>query len=248
MKIENILDKTFIVGHRGYSSKYPENTFLSFKKALEIVDFIEFDVQFTKDGIAIILHDDTLNRTSDIESFKEFDNSSYKIEDFNYKELLKLNFNYMNKEEKEKLPTLKEFLEFAKNNGLFFNLEIKDLKDTKFHNSCALEVLKLVKEYECEDLVLISSFNHFYLKQIRKKNKNITLAALVDEDKQIDLEFLKKYKINGCNMSDEMISDEYIKIFHENGIFVGVYTVNEKKRKEKLKSMGVNFIFTDELE
>lgn len=248
MKLENILENTYILAHRGYSHKYPENTMLAFEKSIGKADLIEFDVQFSKDGFAVILHDTTLNRTSDIEEFEEFSNSSYKVEDYNYKELLKLNFNFMEKEKKQKIVSLKEFLLFAKEKNIFFNLEIKNLKKSKFSVCTALSILEEVKKHECQNLTIISSFNHEYLKEIREVDKSITLAALVDEHKQIDLEFLKKYSIDGCNMSEDVISEEYIKLFHDNNMFVGSFTVNDKKRKEELKALGVNFIYTDKLE
>lgn len=248
MKLENLHKKSFIVAHRGYSDKYPENTMLSFENALGKADFIEFDVQFTSDGFPIILHDRTLNRTSDVEEFKEYENSSYKVEEFKYKDLLKLNFNFIKEDENQKIVTLKDILIFAKENKIYFNLEIKNLKKTKFNSCTALSILDEIKKYECEDIVIISSFNHNYLKEIREVDKTITLAALVDKEEQIDLEFFKKCKINGCNMSDDLISKEYIDFFHENSMFIGVFTVNDKKRKEELKKLGINFIYTDKLE
>ena len=53
------------IAHRGFKGKYPENTLLAFKKAIDIgVDGIEFDVHLSKDGVPIIIHDETLNRTT----------------------------------------------------------------------------------------------------------------------------------------------------------------------------------------
>lgn len=95
--------------HRGFSGKYPENTMLAFKKAIESgVDGIELDVQLTKDGEVVIIHDETIDRTTDGKGL---------VSSYTYEELSKFDasFIYRNQIEFNKIPTLREYFELIKN-------------------------------------------------------------------------------------------------------------------------------------
>jgi glycerophosphoryl diester phosphodiesterase len=105
--------------HRGASGNYPENTMLSFQKALELgASGIETDVQMTSDGKLVLIHDERVDRTTDGVGF---------VKDYTYSELNKLDAgswlssDYAN----EKIPNFEGFLEFIKNTKLLLNLEIK---------------------------------------------------------------------------------------------------------------------------
>lgn len=240
----NIINKQLLVAHRGYSSLYPENTMLAFEKALKKFDLVEFDVQFTKDGIAVILHDETLIRTSDILEISQLD-SKKTIYEFEYNQIKDLNMNYKNKIPKQTLPKLSEFLDFANFHQMPFNLEIKDLKDSPYHNLATKIIIDLLIDKKSEDLALISSFNFEYIKQIREENDKIQLAALYTSKQKIDLDFLTKYKVNAVHTTQENITDNLIKQLHKNNIFIGVYTINEKEKRNSLFKRGINLIFTD---
>ncbi len=84
-------NKKLIVAHRGARSIRPENTMSAFKEAMKNSDFIELDVAFSKDGVPVIIHDNTLERTSNVKEFKEF-KKPYRVRDYTYKQLLKLDF------------------------------------------------------------------------------------------------------------------------------------------------------------
>ena len=89
--------------HRGFSGKYPENTMLAFQKAIEVgADGIELDVQLTKDGELVIIHDETIDRTTDGKGY---------VIDYTYEELSKFDASYIyrGKVEFNKIPTLKEY-------------------------------------------------------------------------------------------------------------------------------------------
>lgn len=102
------------IGHRGACGHAPENTLLSMRKALEIgVDGFEFDIQLSKDGIPVIIHDDTLERTT---------SGKGKISDFTVKELKELDAG-----KGEKIPTLQEAIEMVdKRTRLFIELKAED--------------------------------------------------------------------------------------------------------------------------
>ena len=89
---KNFNKNNLIVAHRGWRSEYPENTLLAFQASLGHCDFIELDVAFTKDGEAVIIHDDTLTHTSNATALSEF-SSPYNVSDYTYEQLSKLDMS-----------------------------------------------------------------------------------------------------------------------------------------------------------
>ena len=151
-----------IAAHRGFRAIRPENTMSAFKAALGKCDFIEFDVTLCKDGIAVVIHDKTLKRTSNIIRNKKT-HKKKKIHDFTYEELLMLDFaswfiekdpfdtikdKRVNKNDikADQILTLKQVLEFCKKKNLLANIEIKNMKKTPFHKKIVKEIIKVVQE------------------------------------------------------------------------------------------------------
>ncbi|WP_419768745.1 glycerophosphodiester phosphodiesterase [Arcobacter sp.] len=258
-------DEQLLIAHRGLRSLRAENTMAAFKQVIGKYQIVEFDVTFTKDGIAIIIHDDTLERTSNVKEFKEF-KKPYKVADYTYEQLLKLDFSSwfiktppfktikenkvsiedLKKEKIEKIPTLKEVLLFLKQNNIFANIEIKDLENTNFHEIAAKEVLKIVDETKMQNKVIISSFNHVYLKQIHDINPSIETAALQEKEHPKDLiNYLKSLNVKNYNCDFEITDEALVKKLNDEGFYVNVYTLNQKEDIEKLFKWGVKSIFTD---
>jgi glycerophosphoryl diester phosphodiesterase len=135
-----------LLGHRGYSDQYSENTMLAFSKAIESgFDGIETDVHKTKDGVLVLCHDEKINRTSDGKGY---------IKDMTYEELCAYNFG--TKENPQRIPLLKELLELCKGKNVKINLEIKTNKIQ--YPGIELESYQMIKEMGMLDQVLFSSF------------------------------------------------------------------------------------------
>jgi glycerophosphoryl diester phosphodiesterase len=134
-KLQN--DPAIIVaGHRGYKSKYPENTLLGFQKALEAgVDMLEFDLRFSKDHELMVIHDETIDRTT---------NGSGKISDYTVKQLKEFDasdvFTGLGHQE---IPTLEEFCELLKDYpDILLNVEVKPSEDAIEVADKAIEMLR----------------------------------------------------------------------------------------------------------
>ncbi|GAX88370.1 glycerophosphoryl diester phosphodiesterase [Lebetimonas natsushimae] len=215
-------DKPHIIGaHRGYSAKYPENTLTAFKNAK--ADFIEFDVTLTKDNEIVVIHDDTIDRTT---------NGEGKVNNFTLKELKNFTI-YPN----EKIPTLEETLTLCKEINMPVNIELK--KVFKNEKIFLEKVLKTVKKFKLENKVLISSFEHSYLNFF--KENTISIAALFDKPFEID--YLKILNINSVHISKKIATKKFLKKLKDYRVLV--YTVNSKKEADKLFSTGVYGIFSD---
>jgi glycerophosphoryl diester phosphodiesterase len=221
-----------IIGHRGASGYEPENTLLSFKKAIELdVDMIEMDVYRCKTGELIIIHDNTVDRTTNGKGF---------ILDLTFDELRKLNAG-----KGEKIPTLEETLNLL-NCKTKINLELKG-EDT------AGPVYELIKKYVKEknwayDDFYISSFNHRLLQEfisLTPDNAPIKICPLI-YGIPIDLTQYKSiFNAYSLNISRDFINADMIKEAHTLGMKVFVYVVNNPNDALKIKSFGIDGIFTD---
>ncbi|MEA1914839.1 MAG: glycerophosphodiester phosphodiesterase family protein [Campylobacterota bacterium] len=264
----NFTKKNILIAHRGARSHYAENTMIAFEASLEKADAIELDVGFSKDGVAVIIHDDTLERTSDAVKHKEF-KAPYKVVDYTYEELQKLDFSswfmdadpfecikknkiskeYLSTLPTQRIPTLKEVLLFCKKHQMPVNVEIKDMRDTAFDSCAAKEVFSIIKQLDMASLVLISSFNHQYLKEFYKMAPYIATAALQENEHPKDLiPYLKSIPTQLYHPRITIANKELIETLNSAGFFVNVFTVNASKDKKRFFDYGATAVFTDFLE
>ncbi len=242
-----------IGGHRGSRTLRPENTLSSLKESIGHCDFIEVDVQLSSDKIPIIMHDDTLERTTNVKEIEAYKKRvPYKVSDFTYHELCNLDYGswfYSGETRYEPLLSLKKVLEFIKENQLFINIEIKDLHDSFSDEEVVSTVLNEIDNFDVENLIILSSFRHEYLPLCKQKLPNIPTAALV-EGKHPDslIEYLKSLGVDAYNFNDELVDKKTVKKLRDAGFYVNIYTVNDPVRRKQLFSMGVNGVFCDYLD
>lgn len=217
-----------VVGHRGFAGKYPENTILSFKKAIEIgVDFIELDVRETKDGKLVVIHDEKIDRTTDGIGF---------VKEMSYKEIEKydagIKFGYRG----EKIPLLSDVFEEI-GDKVKILIEIKECEINKLVN--------LIEKYKMEENVFVGSFNFEYLKKVRKKLP-IVATALISGP--IPYDYLKeciKLGIRKLDIEFHYLNNEIVKKMISLGFLVNTWTPNTKEDIGKVISYGVQFVTTD---
>ncbi len=139
--------------HRGYSGKYPENTMLAFRKAVEAgADGIELDVQLTKDGVPVIIHDELVDRTT---------NGKGRVKEMTLDELRQLDASYIYAGQYgvTRIPTFREYCEFVRDLPITTNIEMK----TGIFEYLGIEekVLDMIREFHLEDKVIISEYCEF---------------------------------------------------------------------------------------
>ena len=143
-----------IFAHRGFSGYYPENTMLAFQKVAEetVADGIELDIQLTKDGEIVIMHDEMLDRTT---------NGSGWLKDHTLEErkMLSVGVNVKGFFPRQTIPTLREYFTWLKTTKLITNIELK----TSYFEYEGIEekLIAMVKEFGLEDQIWYSSFNHY---------------------------------------------------------------------------------------
>ncbi|MDP1573821.1 MAG: glycerophosphodiester phosphodiesterase family protein [Coxiellaceae bacterium] len=231
----------FAIAHRGASQLAPENTLaaLSLAKKKGAIA-VECDIQLTKDNVPVILHDATLNRTT---------NGSGLLSQTAYKKIETLSAGewFSKKFVKEKIPTLQEWLETASTLDLLLNLEIK-ARTEKQAVILAKVVCDHIEKFYAKKLPLplISSSNLFVLKNIFKTNKKLAQGYLIE--KKVTRDFMqqcKKINIVAINQPYALFNAHYVQEIHTHQLKTLAYTVNDKNLANELKKIGVDGIFTD---
>ena len=168
------LKRVGIWAHRGCSMMNPENTLLAFKKAAELegITGIEFDVQLTRDGEIVVIHDERVDRTTD---------GTGNVRDYTLAELKKLSI--AGDDDSYRIPTLREVLELLKpycvNKGQKLNIELKN--SVVRYEGMEQKVIDMVSEFNLEDYVVYSSFNHDSIGLVRQLKADADVAYLAGD-------------------------------------------------------------------
>ncbi len=231
-----------VIAHRGASGYHPENTMAAFSRAVALgADMIECDIQLSKDGIPMVIHDEELSRTTNGKGF---------VRDFTAKELQKLDAGswFSQKNAGERIPTLQEVLHFVKGK-VSINIEIK-AESVSVHpeNGIAQKAIALVKEFEMESHVLFSSFNYRAISHIQNMDKRLFTALLYErkqaKGQQIS-ELMARYGAGVFNCSMRQFTKKRAQRLLKAEIPVLVYTVNKPTAMQKMLKRGAVGIFTD---
>jgi len=249
-KLEKI-KRPWIVAHRGYSGRYPENTASAFEAAIGAgADMIELDVCLTKDRIPVVIHDQTLERTTDGHGM---------VSDFKLSELKKLDAgSWFSPEFKgESIPTLEEILLKIKGK-ISVNIEIKPESYESAGPTDAIEnqICKMVEKFGMNESVLISSFEHSFFTRIKlwlsKDNNQTSLRIAPLQEKDLSEEnVLKLCKVTEAysfHPDERFLTPSFIKTLNANSFRTIAYTINDEKRIAQLAKWGVTGIITDEPE
>jgi len=226
--------RTLVFGHRGASAYAPMNTIPAFELAKKQgADGIELDVHRTKDGHVIILHDFSVDSTTD---------GTGDINDMTLAQLKQLDAGswFHPSFANTRIPTLEEVF-LAVGRHLFINIEIK----SRQVESDGLEALvaQLVHDYGLAERVIVSSFNPYVLVRFRALLPNIPLAYLTAPDelfaKPANLSFEVHHPYQG------VLNAESIAKYRTEANFINTWTVNDNARAIELAKMGVNGLISD---
>ena len=230
-----------VFAHRGASGDYPENTILSFEKALTLpIDGIELDVHKSKDGKLLVIHDEDVQRT-----FK----GKGLVKDYTLEELQNFKcrkFEFIDND-LCKIPTLEDVFELIKDKNITLNIEAKT---DQIHYDLEQDVLDLVDKYNLRNNVLISSFNHKCLNIFKNIDSDYKYGALYEDEKDYAPEknvvvHAKKLNVYSINISKELVTKEMVNLAHKNNLKVYVYTINSPSQMRKMIDCGVDAVFSD---
>jgi len=218
-----------IIGHRGAKGHAPENTLISFQKALDLgVDGMELDVHLSADNQIMVIHDETVNRTTNGDGF---------VNQLSLQELKSLQIA-----DEHQIPTLAEVLDLV-DRKIFINIELKG-KDT------AKPILALIEKYIATknwnyNSFLISSFDWNALQEVHQLNPKIALGVLTETDVDLAIGFAQFINAKSIHPYFHLLDKENTMLMQQKGFQVFPWTVNEPEDIQKIKSYTVNGIITD---
>jgi glycerophosphoryl diester phosphodiesterase len=249
--MEKSLQHVERVAHRGGSHLAPENTLAAFRNALTLmVDAIELDVQMTRDGKAIVFHDNTVERLT---------NGKGNILDLDFAYLRSLNAAAHfpgGWPQEQQIPTLREVLDFAKGR-LQVHVEIKSSKRDGVYGRYPQIAESVVNEIRAANMlnqVLVVSFDWSVLPLVRSLEPRIVTGMLVSNDiwpVQSDrgletlLQQAQQLQVEWINMHYELFTHEMPRIFHDHNLKLGLWTVNTIDALQRFVHAGVDSLTTD---
>ena len=256
-----------IGAHRGFRSIRPENSLAAFEASLGHCHFIELDIQMSRDGIAIVTHDEDLGRTCNATEIAiRLGKTSLRVDDWDMTELRQLDFGSwflrtdpfgtiqdgtVSRQAIEQLPpqrlmTLKELLAWQGRVQIPLNIEIKD-QLTRRHDTTIVEaVLTAIHEAGCQEQIIISSFRHDYLREIHQKAPRTLIGAL-QEGRHPDnlIAYLTDLGAHAYHPDLEITTLDLIHELRGNGFGVNIFTVNDPSLGRQLLQEGATAVFTD---
>jgi glycerophosphoryl diester phosphodiesterase len=235
--------RPLLIGHRGYPALCPENTLASFEGAMQAgCDMIELDVTLTKDRKVVVIHDDTLDRTTNgkgpvrghaLAEIKALDAGSWFDARF----------------AEERVPELSEVIKLTAGRSML-NIEIKESAFEAIYPVDAIEhqVVKLVKTSGAMDRVIISSFDKRFLERIAAMDAPPAVAYISDHgaDKSV-LEMLLKMRSFSWHPRFTVLTRDQVDMLHAVGIKIFPWTINTRAEAEKVLALGVDGLICNEL-
>ena len=229
----------FAISHRGFSGAAPENTLAAFKKAIEAgSDMIELDVHLSKDREVVVIHDDTLKRTT---------TGNGRVADFNLQELRKLDAGFWSGSQfrGEKIPTLKEVFELARGK-ILLHIELKE-GDLGRYNLIDLtdRTLEEVERAGMLDQVLFGSFNLPAVDRVREKYPQLPVALIYNKPWNLPQDAMGERPLPILSCSGTVLNQANLSKAHEQGIKVFVWTLDTEAHIEHFLNIGVDGIITN---
>lgn len=220
---------TLKIGHRGAMGYEPENTLSSFKKALDLhVDMIELDVYLCQTGEVVVIHDNKLDKVTNCQGY---------IADRPFSELDQCLVG-----NREKIPTLSQVLDLIDRKAKV-NIELKG-------DGTARAVAQVVDDYVknkgwLEDDFLVSSFDHYQLKEFKAMSPNIKIGALTANIPINYAQFAQELDAYSVHLSSDFINEKFVQDAHQRGLKVFVWVVNYLEDLKRMEKFGVDGVFSD---
>jgi glycerophosphoryl diester phosphodiesterase len=221
------------LAHRGYPKKYPENTLPSFQAALDLnYSHLELDVQLSKDGVPVIIHDTTVNRTT---------NGKGRVVDFTFEELRRLRSG-----ESETIPTLEEVLKLAKGRA---KVDIELKQSGWLYPGLEEKVLETVSACGVQDDVFVSSFDHYSIMRMRELSDDIELGLVIYGATPAVIPLAQQIRARYVSVKYIYLNDEFVDLCGRNGIQLIAWTIDDEQEMRSLRRRYPHiWVCTNEIE
>ncbi|WP_214837858.1 glycerophosphodiester phosphodiesterase [Exiguobacterium sp. s36] len=227
-----------LFAHRGVMAHHPENTMTAFRAALDAQsDGIEADVHMTKDGKLVLIHDETIDRTTD---------GHGQVATMGLSDLRRVNAG-VKFEVEEKIPTLEELLELCRGTSLRLNLEVKtDIERYPGIEERLIDVI--VNQRLPVEQVVFSSFNHTTLNRLNQLAPEFECAVLLAQPLYDLAAYCEKIGATAVHPHVRTLTDDEILQLHQVGLVVRPYTVKTVPDLERFRRLGVDAVFVNDIE
>lgn len=206
------------IAHRGFSSRYPENTMLAFERALDLgADGAEFDVQLTKDGIPVVFHDESLARIAGDTRF---------IKDLTLQELQQFDLSYRFRGQcpAQRIPTLEEYFCLVQNRDF---LNILEFKTAIFeYDGIEQEVIDMIRHFRLSDRIVLSSFNHYTLLRCKAIAPELPCGILYECRIAEPQDYCKRLGMQYLHPDYHFLNDIELSKYEQAGIKTSPWTVD----------------------
>ncbi|MGQ9469479.1 MAG: glycerophosphodiester phosphodiesterase [Nitrososphaerales archaeon] len=215
---------TLIIAHRGASAYEPENTLRAIKRALELnADMTEVDVRLSKDNHVIVIHDESVDRTTNRKGY---------VKNFTLEELKKLDAG-----KGERIPTLQEVIDAVRKKAiLVIEIKVLNIEDS---------VVKIIEKEGIEKEVVITSFYHPILRRIKELNSKINTGVIFKCHPVKSAELALNAHANSLFPEHKYISKEMVKEAHKYDLKIYPWTIDDLDRANRLIEMGIDGIVTN---
>ena len=219
----------FKIGHRGAKGHEPENTIIGFQKAIDLhVDRIELDVHLSSDNELMVIHDETIDRTTDGQGL---------VSSFSLPELKRFKI-----EKIHNIPTLTEVLNLI-DQKCDINIELKSFESADY-------VVALIEKYVNEknwkyDRFIVSSFDWNALQQVAFLNADIPIGVLTETDLDLAFAFAKFIRAKSIHPYFHLLTKENTTQLQQKGFQVFPWTINEIEDIKRIKTYQVDGIISD---
>ena len=228
---------TKVWAHRGASGYAPENTLEAFELAAkQKADGVELDVQLSKDGELVVIHDEIIDRVTD---------GKGKVKDYTVRELKSFKANQTHPEYANSvIPTLAEVYDLLKPTGLEINVELKT--GIYFYPDIEKKLLKLAREKGMEEKLWYSSFNHYSIAKILELDPKASTGILYADVIYDVVNYAKKIGTGALHPATFHVQmADFLQQYVESDLAVHVWTVNNKAEIERLMDAGVDAVITN---
>jgi glycerophosphoryl diester phosphodiesterase len=222
--------RLWVVGHRGAMGYCPENTLASFERGLELgADWIEMDVHLSKDGELVVIHDETLDRTTNGHGY---------VKDHTLVELKQLDAGGG-----EHIPALDDVLAWARTKQAILDIEIKNAP--LYYDGIERKVVSALDQHRMTEQVVVISFDHHAVKRIKQLDDRILTGVLYGARPVDAVAMAKQAQADGLLPQYAYVTREDVDAAHAAGLFVAPWTVNDAEDIKDLATKGVDAIATN---
>jgi len=229
--------RPLVVGHRGAMGHFPENTMLSFRKAVELgADWIELDVHLSRDGRLVVIHDELLDRTTD---------GRGPVGSRTFEELRKLDAGASRGPEYagERIPSLEEVLVWAHAAGTFVDIEIKS--GPIVYPGIERAVVKALADAGMRERAIVISFDHHAVRRVREADDDVATGVLYAGRPVDAVAMARAAEADALLPHWAYVREEDIRSAHEAGLVVAPWVTSEPEIARSLFRMGIDGIGTN---